>query len=117
MLSDDDQTFVGVDDEGPVRVRIPSRFWKVVVATEDNELRSFGFLLEQDLSDVPLEFIVDQTWVRHMIPIPELEQLLGVVRFPDVVRHPDQFDTAHGEAVRRFAGVDMMSNRNNERAR
>jgi endonuclease G, mitochondrial len=117
VLSDDDQTFVGVDDEGPVRVKIPSRFWKVVVATEDNELRSFGFLLEQDLSDVPLEFIVDQTWVRHMIPIPELEQLLGVVRFPDVVRHADQFDTAHGEAVRRFAGVDMMSNRKNERAR
>jgi DNA/RNA endonuclease G (NUC1) len=111
VLSDDDQTFVGVDDEGPVRVKIPSRFWKVVVAVEGDELRSFGFLLEQDLSDVPLEFIVDQTWARHMVPIPELEQLLGVVRFPDVVRHADQSGTAHGEAVRQWAGIKMKIDR------
>jgi DNA/RNA endonuclease G (NUC1) len=111
VLSDDDQTFVGVDDEGPVRVKIPSRFWKVIVAADDHELRSFGFLLEQDLSDVPLEFAVDETWARHMVSIPELEQLLGVVRFPDVVRHADQSGTAHGEAVRQSAGIKMRADR------
>ena len=116
MLSDDDQTFVGVDDEGPVRVKIPLRFWKVIVAAEDHELRSFGFLLEQDLSDVPLEFAVDETWARHMVSIPELEQLLGVVRFPHVVRHADQSGTAHGEAVRQSAGIKMRADRK-ERAR
>jgi len=115
VLSDDDQTFVGVDDEGPVRVKIPSRFWKVVMAAEGDELRSFGFLLEQDLGDVPLEFIVDETWARHMISIPELEQLLGIVRFPDVVRHADQAGTVHGEAVRQSAGIKMMTSK--ERAR
>ena len=115
VLSDDDQTFVGVDDEGPVRVKIPSRFWKVVMAAEGDELRSFGFLLEQDLGDVPLEFIVDETWARHMISIPELEQLLGIVRFPDVVRHADQSGTVHGEAVRQSAGIKMRASK--ERAR
>ncbi len=108
VLADDDPFFVGVDDEGAVRVRIPRQYWKVVVANEDGELRAFAFLLRQDLSDVPLEFAVDAVWRQHMVSIGELEGLLGVVRFPDVLHQADQADTDEGEAVRSRAAIDRL---------
>ena len=107
VLADDDPTFVGVGDEGAVRVQIPQQYWKVILAEEDGELRAFAFLLRQDLSGVPLEFAVDTVWREHMISIGDLEGLLGVVRFPAVVRQADQAGTDIGEAVRGMAGVNL----------
>jgi endonuclease G len=109
ILVDDDDTFVGVDDAGAVRIKIPSRYWKVVVAADDGVVRSYAFLLEQDLADVPLEFVVDQTWMRHMISLADLEQLLGTVRFPGAVRNADQAGTSHGEAMRAATGLEMIA--------
>ena len=109
VLADDDPIFVGVDQDGPVRVQIPQQYWKVIAANDDGELRAFAFLLQQDLSDVPLEFAVDAAWSEHMLGIGELEDLLGQVRFPDVVREADQADTDDGEAVRSMAHVDRAA--------
>jgi DNA/RNA endonuclease G (NUC1) len=109
VLSDADQTFVGVDDEGSVRVQTPSRYWKVVVAVQNGKLESFGFLLQQNLSAVPLEFAVSPKWQQHMISIANLEDLLGLVRFPSAVRSTDQAGTKNGEAVRASAGVEMVA--------
>jgi hypothetical protein len=107
VLDEEDCTFIGVDDDGPVSVKIPSRFWKVIVARKAGKLQSFAFLLEQDLADVPLEFIVDASWRQHMIGITDLERALGLVRFPESVRAADQAGTDQGEAVRLHAGNDM----------
>jgi endonuclease G, mitochondrial len=65
-------------------------------------------VLEQDLADVPLEFVVDASWRQHMISIADLEQALGQLRFPDSVRDADQSGTDTGEAVRESAGIEMV---------
>ena len=108
VLADDDPIFVGVDNEGPVRVRIPRQYWKVILAEADGELRAFAFVLRQDLGSVPLEFAVDASWRGHMIAIGDLEELLGIVRFPEVVRQADQVNTAAGETVRSLAGIELV---------
>ena len=117
VLSDDDQVFVGVDDRGPVRIQIPSQFWKIVVAAQAGKLQSFAFLLRQDLNAVPLEFAVSGVWQQHMIAIAELEKLLGTVRFPDAVRRADQAASERGGSLRRRAGVEMVSPRQLESLR
>ena len=109
ILDDQDRTFIGVDDEGPVSIKIPSRYWKLIVTLNAGKLQSFAFVLEQDLTDVPLEFVVEQSWRQRMIAIADLEEALGLVRFPASVRSADQADTNIGEAVRANAGIDMAA--------
>jgi DNA/RNA endonuclease G (NUC1) len=109
VLSPDDHTFVGLDDRGPVRSQIPSCFWKIVVSADDGKLQSFGFLLKQDLSNVPLEFAVAPAWKQLMITIAGLEQMLGSIRFPDVVQSSDQARTSRGAMVRNMSGVEMIA--------
>jgi endonuclease G len=99
LLQDDDRTFVGKDEQGDVRIQIPSVYWKIVVAQAGDEIQSFGFILEQDLSNVPLEFAVEAPWLDSMISIAELESLIGSIRFPKAVVDGDQFQTPVGEEV------------------
>ena len=107
VLADDDPTFLGVDDDGPMSIQIPRQYWKLIVAEDGSALKAFAFVLRQDLADVPLEFAVDSTWREHMMPVAALEELVGTVRFPDVVRAADQAGTDTGEAVRRMGGMDL----------
>ncbi|QEH38889.1 DNA/RNA non-specific endonuclease [Aquisphaera giovannonii] len=81
VLADDDRTFQGRDRRGPAEVKIPKAFWKIVVAKGDDGPQAFGFVLEQDLSAVPLEapleeFAVPAPWKRFMKSIAEIEGLL-----------------------------------------
>jgi endonuclease G len=96
VFDDDDPVFHGQDDRGAVQIQIPQSFWKVVVARVGNELRSFGFHLEQDLSDVRFteqEFDVGSgDWVESMIAIDELGELVGL-RFDPAIVAADQ----HGQ--------------------
>jgi endonuclease G len=101
LLQDGDRVFVGKDEQGEVRIQIPSVYWKVVVARLGDEIQSFGFLLEQDLSEVPLEFAVEAPWLDSMVPIAELQDLIGNLRFPDVVVEGDQCAAPAGEEVLR----------------
>ena len=48
----EDEEFEGVDERGPVSIKIPSKFWKVVIANSDSGIQAFAFVLEQDLSGV-----------------------------------------------------------------
>lgn len=109
VLAPDDRVFAGVDDAGAVRVKIPSKFWKVVVARKNDVLQSFGFLLEQDLSDVPLEFQVDAEWRTAMIAIPTLEAMIGAIRFPAPIHDADQFATETGGEIRKAAGIERYA--------
>jgi len=90
VLKDSDRLFAGLDDRGKIKVQIPEQYWKVVVANDGGTLRAFAFVLRQDLSDVQLEFAVTPEWAEHMVSIAELEELLGIVRFPDAVHRADQ---------------------------
>ncbi len=98
-LQDKDREFLGKDHRGEVRIRIPSKYWKIVVARAGDELQTFAFLLEQDLTDVPLELAVSAEWRSHMISLRDLEKGLKSLRFPDVLHKSDQSRTAIGEEL------------------
>jgi endonuclease G len=108
VFRSDDRFFRGVDDGGVARVAIPRQFWKVVVARSGDELQTFAFLLDQDLSDVDLEFAVDLPWRSRMISVPRLEELVAALLFPDELRETDQIDAGGGEAVRAETGLETV---------
>jgi endonuclease G len=108
VLAQDDPAFLGFDGVGAVAVQIPRAFWKVVVARTGPELQSFGFLLQQDLSDVDFEFAVGGRWRRVMHPIADIQARLQV-RFPQSVHDADQFDTPFGATLRGSPGSGAAS--------
>jgi endonuclease G len=62
----------------PLRVQIPSRFWKIVVFDNGGEPGAYGFVLDQDLINVPLvELVVPDAWKGFLHPISEIEELLA----------------------------------------
>jgi endonuclease G len=105
VLGSDDPLFRGVDDEGPAQVAIPQQFWKIVVARNGDELETFAFVLDQDLSETSLEFAVDAPWRSRMISLPALERLVGLITFPAELHTSDQFEMSRGETVRVESGV------------
>jgi endonuclease G len=108
VLDAEDKIFEGRDFVGPARIQIPSRFWKVVVAEKDGELQAFAFVLEQSLKQVPLEdeeFQITEEWEPFLVSIEDLEDALGIVRFPQALKDADQFGTGGGEEVMRAAGI------------
>jgi endonuclease G, mitochondrial len=108
VFRSDDRLFRGVDDSGVARVAIPRQFWKIVVARSGDELQTFAFLLDQDLSDTDLEFAVDQAWRSRMISVADLEELVGTISFPDELRESDQIDAGAGQAVRAEIGLETV---------
>lgn len=99
VLAQEDRLFEGVDDRGAVRIQIPRRYWKVVLAASGGRLRAFGFLLEQDLSNVPLEFAVGAEWKSELIALRDLEEILGLVEFPAELHDADQYQSELGRAL------------------
>lgn len=110
VLDDDDDWFDGYDDWGHVRIQIPKRFWKIVVARSAGTLQAFAFLLEQDLQGVPLEeeFFVSEEWRPSLRSVQAVEDLLDGVSFPEVIKAADQFDTNHGEELLKAAELKRM---------
>lgn len=77
VLAANDRTFVGVSESGPVRVQIPKRFWKMIVARTDAGVKAFGFMPRQDLSRVRWEeFALPGAWEKYLVPIAEIEATL-----------------------------------------
>lgn len=85
VLSEADKVFSGTEE-----VQIPDRFWKVVCAVSAGKLQTFAFVLEQDLTDLPLEFQVDAEWKHKQVTLAELEKLVKLVKFPAVYHRADQ---------------------------
>lgn len=94
VLSPGDRTF-----EGTERVQIPTRFWKVVCAVRKGAIQVFAFVLEQDVSDLQLEFRVTAEWKAKQKSLKELEEIVGLVRFPEVYHAADQFRAEHDKAA------------------
>jgi hypothetical protein len=62
---------------------------------------TFGFIVDQNLDDVPLEFAVSPEWTPHMIALKDLERVLGNLKFPTELKKADQASTLLGKTVRR----------------
>jgi len=103
VLADDDPLFDGRGDGGATIVlRVPRRFWKIVVAAGDKGPQAFGFVLHQDLSAVPTqeEMIVPPEWRRYLCSIDEIEGMLfGLAKLGSLGKW-DQYGKDDGEAVR-----------------
>jgi endonuclease G, mitochondrial len=105
ILDPADQVFVGVGDGSSVlRAKIPSRFWKVIVARVEDGIAAYAFVLEQDLKDVEWEFTVPSEFVPHLHSLADLQDLTGVA-FDKVILEADQYDSTRGEEVRLRAGA------------
>lgn len=110
IFAADDEPFAGVDDVGDVVVLIPRAFWKIVVAPNNarDDLQTFAFRIEQDLSDVDFgdvedtdeEFIVPEIWKGRMVSVADLENEIGLLTFPSVLHETDQFDADGIETIR-----------------
>lgn len=105
-----DEVFVGsVGGRERVRVKLPARFWKVIVARTESGIASYGFVLEQDLTDVPVkEMVVPENFVRFLEPLIDLQALAGI-RFPRAVLDADQYTTQDGAELAFRAGVKRRS--------
>ncbi len=110
VLDDEnDKIFRGKDDQGEIAIQIPSLFWKVVVARNGDRLETFGFLLEQDLSEADVEFNASAEWQGKMIAIGELEDLLSALVFSEAVRDADQADQSVGQDIRAWGALEWHS--------
>ena len=77
VLDPGDPWFRGEDQAGIVRIQVPTRFWKIVVAQQEGRLRSYGFLLEQDVrSIIEQELIFSDTWISRLVPVADIAPLL-----------------------------------------
>lgn len=104
VLADDDRIFAGKGPKGTsLRAPVPRRFWKVVVARVADGLASYGFVLEQDLSDTELEFTVSEEFIGAMYPLSEISEMTGV-RFDQSLIDADQYDTVRGTEIAMRAG-------------
>ncbi len=89
ILDDADQRFRGLDSSGEVLIQIPSAYWKVIVARKGAGIESFAFILEQDLSAVPLEFDLPSVWKARRVKVSEVEARAGLFTFPPEIRDND----------------------------
>lgn len=93
VLASGDPRFLGQFGQGERRlVQIPLSFWKVIVARAGSGIAAFGFMLEQDLSEVETtEFVVPQAFRRFLVPLPLIAEQAGI-SFAQSVLDADQFD-------------------------
>jgi endonuclease G len=95
VLDEGDQFFHGlIKSRVPVSVQIPQRYWKIIVANVGGQPAAYGFVLDQDLSDVDLhaEMAIPDAWKDYLRPISEIESYLnGLARLPEL-RSWDQYD-------------------------
>lgn len=92
VLAADDPAFLGVDDVGPIQIRIPRAYWKVLVARREDRLEAFGFLLEQDLSQVRFEFQPNAEWRERMTPLADIQTRAKLIRFAPALLRADRFE-------------------------
>ena len=99
LNDEEDLRFEGLDERGEVHIQIPSQFWKIVVAKGANGPEAFGFVLEQDLADVPLEFALPARWRRYLRKISDIEKLLFGNATLDALEPFDQFNSLRGRRL------------------
>ncbi|CAA2105425.1 hypothetical protein MBUL_03186 [Methylobacterium bullatum] len=102
VLDPADLTFVGVgDDRTVLRARIPSRFWKVVIARVEEGLAAFGFVLEQDLVDTDVEFAVPSEFRPALTSLDDIATMAGIVFAPALLMADQVFTSRADEIIAR----------------
>ncbi|WP_376964171.1 DNA/RNA non-specific endonuclease [Azospirillum sp. A26] len=102
ILEAGDGKFPGRGGQPPVP--IPSRYWKVVVASTEDGLAAYGFVLEQDLSRTELEFVVPENFRRLMAPLAAIEEAAGV-DFGEILRGSDRYASDAAEEIATRGGL------------
>lgn len=93
-----DKPFTGVDEDGEeLIVKIPSRYWKIVVADGQDGLEAYGFMLKQDLRSVVWEFNIEADWVAKLEPLSKIQDAANLIKFPRNVMDADMFDRIEAE--------------------
>lgn len=97
IFGPDDRWFRGKEDGGRVRVQIPSRYWKIVLVKGDSGPEAYGFILDQDVTQITEEeFYVTDEWKGAWRPIRDIQdQLRGWINLSDLIAH-DQHSAAQG---------------------
>jgi endonuclease G len=91
-----DRWFRGKDDGGSVRVQIPGRYWKIVVAAGAGGPQAYGFVLQQDVRAITEEeFFVTEEWIGRMKRIAEIEAALRGWLSLDQLKPIDAYDAVH----------------------
>lgn len=73
----DDRWFSGQTDDGPLRVQIPTRYWKIVLVRKDGAYQAYGFVLKQDVARITeAEFYVTEEWIGALTRLSDLQALL-----------------------------------------
>jgi endonuclease G, mitochondrial len=95
VLAGGDRWFEGVGEQGEIAIRIPSRYWKIIVVNRGGQPAAYGFVLTQDLSDVDFtkELALSTEWKKRMESIANIEGLLNRwATFPGLAAF-DQFES------------------------
>jgi endonuclease G, mitochondrial len=78
ILGPRDRWFSGEDQNGAVRIQIPSRFWKIIVSKGASGPQAYGFIFEQDVTSITeKELVISRKWEDFSVPISDIE---GVCR-------------------------------------
>jgi endonuclease G len=112
VLDDKDDTFLGRDaPRSRLRVKIPSRFWKVVVARVEDGLAAFAVMLEQNLEDMPKapaqegeEFVMPDEFLKSVVPLKDIQTWTGL-EFDASLHSVDQYYTVRGPDVAQLTGA------------
>jgi endonuclease G len=99
VFAEEDPEFRGRDHHGTVRIRIPQKYWKIIVVRGEEGPAAYGFVLAQDLGGVAWELAVPAEWEPHTLGLAEIEALLsGLVTFGPL-RDYDQTQSAVGRRL------------------
>lgn len=93
VLAEDDRDFVGKEST-TLTIQVPKAFWKVVLTKTGGSLKAYGFILEQDLSEVPAgaEFQPTGEWKGRMASLKDIEKTAGLFTFAKALHDADQID-------------------------
>jgi endonuclease G len=102
VLDEADRVFVGKDGNGgTIRLKIPKTFWKIIVVKDKKGVGAFGFLLEQSLKDVSLEFVVPEEWQPFTASIGDIEAMLDGLLDLTWLKERDRHNSSEGVAIRK----------------
>lgn len=104
VFGDDDRVFVGRDDaREEIHLKIPRKFWKIIVVREKSDVGAYGFVLEQDLSRVKTveEFAVPPEWRQYTSSIADIEGLLGGLVELKWLKKRDRFGSEESVAIQK----------------
>jgi len=92
VFSENDRIFEGFDHRGKIKVQIPKAFWKVVISSSGESIKTYAFLFEQDLINVDWEekFAVKSDFKKHQLKVSALEQRLENISFDEQLHETDQ---------------------------